>query len=59
MIGPVTVTLSGVADGDEESVDADTLRFAGRYMTLDVMRDGARFIVTVPSKRLVRIVTRN
>jgi hypothetical protein len=59
VLGPVDVTVSGAVDGDEESVAADELRFAGRYMTIEAMRDGARFVVTVPMTRLVRIVARD
>jgi hypothetical protein len=59
VIGPLTVTLSGLADIEQEAVDADELRFAGRYMTIEVLRDDARLIVTVPATRLVRIVARD
>jgi hypothetical protein len=36
-------------------MDADTLRFVGKYMSIDVERDGSRFIASVPARRLVRI----
>ena len=55
VIGPLFVTLMGEALGEEEVMDADTLRFVGRYMSIDVVRDGNRFIVSVPARRLLRI----
>jgi hypothetical protein len=55
VIGPLFVTLTGVAHGDQEIMDADVLRFVGKYMSIDVVRDGNRFIVSVPARRLLRI----
>jgi hypothetical protein len=36
-------------------MDADVLRFVGSYMSIDVAREGGRFIVSVPTRRLLRI----
>jgi hypothetical protein len=47
------------ADGDDEIVDADTLRFAGKYVTIDSTTDGVHHLVTVLAKRVAKIVTRN
>jgi hypothetical protein len=55
VFGPLFVTLSGGAPGEEEVMDADVLRFVGKYMSIDVEREGGRFIVSVPARRLLRI----
>ncbi len=57
MIGPVLVTVAS-SDGDDETVDADALRFVGRYVTIDSTTDGMRHLATIPASRLVRIVAR-
>jgi hypothetical protein len=65
VIGPLVVTLrlsAGESDGevlDHEVLDADALRFAGRYMTIDATHGGARFQTTVPAARLIRIDPRD
>jgi hypothetical protein len=55
VVGPLFVTLSGGSPGDEEVMEADMLRFVGKYMSIDVVREGGRFIVSVPTRRLLRI----
>jgi hypothetical protein len=59
VIGPLFVTLSGGAPGDHEVMDADVLRFVGKYMSIDALREGGRFIVSVPARRLLRIDPRD
>jgi hypothetical protein len=49
------VTVSS-DDGDDEVVDADMLRFVGLYVTLDATRNGARSLLTLPAKRIAKIV---
>src|ERR1700682_2814999 len=65
VVGPVVVTLSaakarnGAPLGDEENIAADGVRFKGQPVRIDVTRGSTRFIATVPSSRLVRIVARD
>jgi hypothetical protein len=57
VVGPVAVTVAS-PDGDDEIVDADTLRFVGRYVTIDSTRNGSRYLITVPTKRVAKIAAR-
>ncbi|MEP6661166.1 MAG: hypothetical protein ABJD24_14710 [Acidimicrobiales bacterium] len=57
VVGPLLLTVTS-AEGDDEVVEADALRFVGRYVTIDSMRDGLRYLKTVPSKQLARITAR-
>ena len=65
VVGPVVVTLSaalprnGQAVAGDEQIDADAVRFKGQPVRIDVLRGTTRFIATVPSSRLVRIVARD
>jgi hypothetical protein len=65
VVGPVVVTLSaalarnGEPLGGEEQIDADVVSFKGKPVRIDVLRGTTRFIATVPSSRLVRIVARD
>lgn len=56
VIGPVTVTVLDSTDGVEEVIDANALRFVGKYMTIDVTRGTERYIVSVQARRLAHIV---
>jgi hypothetical protein len=58
VVGPLVVTATS-ADGDDESVDADTLRFVGRYVTIDSTSDWGPSPVTVLAKRVAKIFTRD
>jgi hypothetical protein len=61
----VVVTLSpalarnGDPVGAEEHIDADAVRFKGQPLRIDVLRGTTRFVATVPSSRLMRIVARD
>jgi hypothetical protein len=55
-MGPVVVTVLGSTDGTEEAIDADRLRFVGKYMTIDVTRGTERYIISVPARRVAHIV---
>ncbi len=46
VVGPLLLTVTS-AEGDDEVV--------GRYVTIDSMRDGLRYLKTVPAKQLARI----
>jgi hypothetical protein len=65
VVGPVVVTLSpavarnGDPLGGEEHIDADAVRFKGQPLRIDVVRGTTRFVATVPSSRLTRIVARD
>ena len=59
VIGPMIVTVVGSTDGDEQVMDADALRFVGKYLTIDLTRGTERFIVSVPAGRLANIVPRD
>ncbi len=56
VIGPVTVTVLDSTDGAEEVLDADALRFVGKYMTIDVIRGTERYLFSVQARRLAHIV---
>lgn len=58
VIGPVVVTVVGSTDGDEQVMDADALRFVGKYLTIDLTGGTERYIVSVPAGRLANIVPR-
>jgi hypothetical protein len=53
VIGPLLVVVS--TDEGYEETKADTLRFAGKYVTIDSTRDGSRYLITVPAKRVAKI----
>ena len=55
VIGPVVVTVLGATEGAEEAIDADRLRFVGKYMTIDITRETERYFISVPARRLVHI----
>jgi hypothetical protein len=57
VIGPVVVTVLGPSSvaGDEELIEADSLRFVGRYVSIEVTGEATRFFTSVPLRRLVRI----
>jgi hypothetical protein len=65
VVGPVVVTLSpamarnGDTLGGEEHIEADAVRFKGQPLRIDVLRGTTRFVATVPSSRLMRIVARD
>jgi hypothetical protein len=56
VIGPVTVTVLDFTGGDHEVIDAEALRFVGKYMTIDVTRGKERYIVSMQARRLAHIV---
>jgi hypothetical protein len=59
VIGPVVVTVLGSTDGDEQAIDADTLRFVGKYVTIDLTSGADRHLISVPARRLAHIVPRD
>ena len=59
VIGPVVVTVAASTGGDEQVMDADALRFVGKYLTIDLTRGAERYIVSVPAGRLANIVPRD
>jgi hypothetical protein len=60
VIGPVVVTVLGPssAAGHEELIEADSLRFVGRYVSIEVREGATRFFTSVPVSRFVRIDAR-
>ena len=56
VIGPVTVTVLDAMGGAEEVIDAEALRFVGKYMTIDVSRGTERYLLSVQARRLAHIV---
>ena len=55
VMGPVVVTVLGSMDGTEEVIDADRLRFVGKYLTIDVTRGTERYLLSVQARRLAHI----
>jgi hypothetical protein len=54
VLGPLLVIVSS-GDGYEET-RANTLRFAGMYVTIHSTQDGVHHQVTVPAKTIARIL---
>jgi hypothetical protein len=54
VVGPLLVIVSS-GEGYEET-EADTLRFAGKYVTMGSTRDGVHRLVTVLAKTIAKIV---
>ncbi len=54
VLGPLLVIVSS-GQGYEET-HADTLRFAGLYVTIHSTQNGVRRQVTVPAKTIARIL---
>ena len=59
VIGPVVVTVLGSAGGEEQAIDADALRFVGKYLTIDLTRGSERYIISLPARRIADIVPRD
>jgi hypothetical protein len=56
VIGPVVVTVLGSTDDAEEVIDADALRFVGKYMTIVTRGAEERYLLSVQARRLAHIV---
>jgi hypothetical protein len=54
VIGPLLAILS--SGGGYEETKADSLRFAGKYVTIDSTRDGVHHLVTVLAKTITKII---
>ena len=54
VIGPLLVIVSS-GEGYEET-RANTLRFAGKYVTIDSTRNGVHHLVTVLARTIAKIV---
>lgn len=54
VVGPLLVVVN-TGEGYEET-KADTLRFAGKYVTIDSTSDGVHHVVTVLAKTIAKIV---
>ena len=53
------MTVLGSMDGDEQAIDAETLRFVGKYVTIDLTSGADRHLISVPARRLAHIVPRD
>jgi hypothetical protein len=58
VVGPVVVTVLGSIDGGEEAIEADRLRFVGKYLTIDATRNSDRYLISLATRRLAAIVPR-
>jgi hypothetical protein len=59
VIGPVVVTVLDLTGGEEQAIEADTLRFVGKYLTIDLTRGSERHIISLPARRIADIVPRD
>jgi hypothetical protein len=59
VIGPVVVTVLSSTGREEQAIDADTLRFVGKYLTIDLTRGGEHYIISLLARRVADIVPRD
>ena len=56
VIGPVVVSVLDLTGGEKQAIEADTLRFVGKYLTIDLTRGSEHYIISLPARRIADIV---